>query len=716
MPLPLLLAWRRLAQHPLQSLATLLGVALGLTVAAAILIVDHNSNERRIAGEGLVDLSKVVPRDTRSSTAPPRRILEVSFERGLEQPSSSARPPERKSAPTLPTQEGLAAGGVNADAPPPRRGEEDYQAMRLAVRLASLMAFAVGAVIVFYSMRFSVATRARELMLLLCLGEDRRRLRLSLFGEAAMIGLAGTLLGMLAGWWAGLALLDAGVSTTGRAPDHSNAMPWGELGILAGLSLGIALLGVVGPLRSLGHMQPVDVLQPRFLTRGQDGTGVDRFGLGWLVPPLMIAAWLAARPFLKDWLSVLHFFLVESAVVVLMAAAVLWWIAPVLKGAVRLAQWGSAPLLPLESLLAGRRLAVTRRDLTITVAAVTLVFSLVIALDGLTRSLKQEIRLWAGQALDPYVFLKIRPGRMALAPDDIAALRDEGVYPFRLSRKLDGEIPVRLIAAADANAYLEARGRPLLDPGRVLVSHTLAERFSLAPGDRMLIDTGSERFRFVVSEVSDDPGFFASDGQYVDLKSWFLFDAASPLFADNLGLTLGERLAVRGPNDRPPSPLAVAHLENRYQLMGWGHERSGWQTSEIDRDFSIFDFILGLTLVLAGVGVANSLLIQVLARRRELALLRTLGVSRTQTLRLLLLEGVLIGVVGGLFALVLGHLLAAVGVAFLDRFTLFDYRLWPSWEASAQVLGLSMLTCAVAALYPALAANRISSAESLHYE
>ena len=45
----------------------------------------------------------------------------------------------------------------------------------------------------------------------------------------------------------------------------------------------------------------------------------------------------------------------------------------------------------------------------------------------------------------------------------------------------------------------------------------------------------------------------------------------------------------------------------------------------------------------------------------------------------------LIGAVGGLFALVLGHLLAAVGVAFLDRFTLFDYRLWPSWEVSADV-------------------------------
>lgn len=47
------------------------------------------------------------------------------------------------------------------------KGEEDDQAMRLAVRLTSLMAFSVGAIIIFYTMRYSVSTRGRELSLLL---------------------------------------------------------------------------------------------------------------------------------------------------------------------------------------------------------------------------------------------------------------------------------------------------------------------------------------------------------------------------------------------------------------------------------------------------------------------------------------------------------------------------------------------------------------------
>ena len=80
--LSMLLAWRRLSQHPVQSTVTLLGVALGLTVVAAILIVDRNSSESRIQSQALADLSKV-GRTLKNGeiSPPPKRILKVSFER-----------------------------------------------------------------------------------------------------------------------------------------------------------------------------------------------------------------------------------------------------------------------------------------------------------------------------------------------------------------------------------------------------------------------------------------------------------------------------------------------------------------------------------------------------------------------------------------------------------------------------------------------------------
>ena len=157
-------------------------------------------------------------------------------------------------------------------------------------------------------------------------------------------------------------------------------------------------------------------------------------------------------------------------------------------------------------------------------------------------------------------------------------------------------------------------------------------------------------------------------------------------------------------------------LRPNYRVVGRGWDMGRWQQQEIDRDFLIFDFILIMTVILAAVGVANSILIQVYARERELSVLRTVGVSRGQTARLLLVEATVIGMVGAVLSLVLGHTVGAISVAFLDRFTLFDYQFVVSVRAGLWIALLAVATCCVAAIYPALVADRISSAESLHYE
>ena len=141
-----------------------------------------------------------------------------------------------------------------------------------------------------------------------------------------------------------------------------------------------------------------------------------------------------------------------------------------------------------------------------------------------------------------------------------------------------------------------------------------------------------------------------------------------------------------------------------------------WQRREIDRDFLIFDFILAMTVLLAGIGVANAMLIQVRARDREFAVLRNIGIGRRQVVRLLLFEGTIIGLVGALFAAILGNALGSLSVSFLNHFTLFEYTFRLSFTAIAGITVLTLVTCWLAALYPALAAARTPTAESLHYE
>lgn len=606
---------------------------------------------------------------------------------------------------------------LSADSPPEtRRGEEDYQAMRLAVRLASVLAFSVGAVIVFYTMRFAVASRLREFSLLACLGEKRGNIVLSLLAESFFLGFVGTLVGLLAAFPLSMLLIGLGISTTGRVPRVDYAVPWAELSAMAALSVAIALLAAAGPARSLYRMRIVDVLQPRFLTSDIETRTLHIRGFGWLGPPLIAAAYWAVRPFLQSWLTVVQFFVLESLLVGFMAAAVLWWMPPLLRGLIRLFEWALKPVFPLEVLLTGRRLRLTSQKLIFTVFSVTLVFSLLTALHDVTRALKHEIRQWSQDALAPYAFFERNLGT-AIDPAALQrVLAAHRLHLFRLSEKIGGEFPIRLVAASDVNRFLLERGQTPLAPGTVIVSRTLAARFDLRSGDTVAIADELETHRFIVIDVTDAVGFFAEDDQYVDLKSYMLFSDGNPLFADNLERTLGDYAAARPRGPGHPGAGAIRALSPFYTATKEGHSLEAWQRAEIDRDFLIFDFILAMTVILAAVGVTNNILIQVRTRDREFAVLRTVGVSRMQTLRLLLVEGAVIGLVAALLSMLLGNTVGAISVAFLDRFTLFDYQFVYSPEDSLLISLLAVATCSLAAVCPAFEAFRISSAESLHYE
>ena len=703
------LASRSLNHHRTVVMATVLGVALGMAVVASILIVDYHSTQARI--QPRLTEPPLISTDPLLFGAGKTHlnILRVSFEHG--------EPVQDDQKNRFPSQEGKVNEALSAESLPSRRGEEDYQAMRLAVRLASLLAFSVGAVIVFYTMRFSVSSRSREFCLLLCLGESRTNVVLSLLLETLVLGLFGTVLGLLVAFPIAMLLMNAGISTTGRVPAAGFAIPWLELMAMGGLSVLIALLAVFGPARAIFKMKIIDVLQPRFLTSEIDESSLQIRGFSLLIPPLLAAAYLAMRPFLLSWLSVVEFFLLESGFVLVLTVLGLWWMNPLLRGLILLFEKALKPSLPLETLLAGRRMRLTSQKLVFTIAGVTLVFSLLTALHAITRSLKHEIQHWSEEALNPYTFFR-KNEWSAINPELFNRILEANkLYFFRLSDKVRGEFPFRLIAAADVNPYLLNQGKQPLLPGTVIASRTLAARFDLKPGDRVVIESDKAKYRFPVIDVTDMLGFYAEDGQYVDLKSYLLFSDGNPLFADNLEKTLGKFAVIRTKQEGGfPSRQALAELKPFYSMTKEGYALKRWQQAEIDRDFLIFDFILVMTIVLAAVGVTNNMMIQVYTRGREFSVLRTLGVSSAQTVRLLLVEGSIIGLVAALLAILLGNAMGAISVSFLDRFTLFEYEFVYSIRDSLWITLLTVATCSIAAVYPALVANRISSAESLHYE
>ncbi len=715
--LALRLALQSLRYHRIVAAATILGVAIGMTVVGAILIVDNNTAQTPAQRQQLVRMGRtrhLSRAPVHPPTGSPTRRLEITNIAFIRQAELS-----RRRTSVFPTQKGQGRRPISDATPSARHGEEDYQTMRLAVRLASLLAFAIGTVIVFFTMRFSVASRSRACSLLLCLGEYRANVGLSLLLEALLLGTAGTLLGELLALPTAGVLLDLGISTTGQMPLPSFAVPWADLGVLGAISIVIAVLGVVGPLYSLYRMQIAAVLQPRFLTADIGAEHFTTRSVLWVIPPILAATYLVIRPFLLSWLSVVQFFLFEAVFVVGLAAMALWCIQPLLRLAIGAFERLLRPFLPLETLLTGQRMRLASQKIVFSIVGVTLVFSLLISLHDITRALKTEIYRWASEALVPYVYYT----RGTLQEFDETAwqkrLHQEGLYFFRLSAKGPGAFPMRLMRAEDVNTYRQTQGRPLLRPGTVIVSKTLAARFGLNAGDVVEMRRGEDVHGFEVIDITDDIGFFAENAPYADLKSYALFSEGNPLFADNLETTLGLYGAARlRPSQHTswwrvkPYTLLLPH----YRFFKRGSSLGVGQQREIDRDFLIFDFIMLMTLGLAGIGVANTLLMQVQARHREFSVLRTVGLSRWQIAKLLVLEGSIIGLISAVLSLILGHALGAISVTFLDRFTLFDYEFVFALKGSVAIACLAVVACCCAALYPAVVAARTSSAESLHYE
>ncbi|WP_320775368.1 ABC transporter permease, partial [Streptomyces sp. CRN 30] len=124
--------------------------------------------------------------------------------------------------------------------------------------------------------------------------------------------------------------------------------------------------------------------------------------------------------------------------------------------------------------------------------------------------------------------------------------------------------------------------------------------------------------------------------------------------------------------------------------------------------------LLGLAIVIAVLGVVNTLALSVVERTREIGLLRAIGLSRRQLRRMIRLESVVIAVFGALLGLALGLLwgLCIQQVLALEGLTAFAVP----WGTVLAVVAGAALVGVVAALLPALRASRMNVLTAIAHE
>jgi len=515
----------------------------------------------------------------------------------------------------------------------------------------ALISLFVGSFIIYNTFSIVVAQRGREMALLRAVGASRRQVLGSVLLEAVVVGLVAALLGVAAGIGvaAGLRALLTGFGLL--------EIPAGGI-VLAPRTVAVSLLAgvlvstasAVLPARRAAKVPPVAAL--RDLARDTSGSSRSRLATGAAV----IAAGVASLSFGLLSHSGRAMLLVGlGAGVIFLGVAVL---GPVIARPVSRLIGAPLPALKgMQGTLARENAMRNPKRTSSTAAALMIGVSLVafITILGSTAKRSLDARIdktfTSDFQIDTGSFAALSPDlakRLARLPEVKAA---SGVRSN--TAEIDGAMSD--LVAIDPASYSRiadlaiAKGRlGDLDTDGIAVLDVAARAKGWSVGDevRVRFPTAGERRLTVAAIFSDKQGLGSSyilglpayDANYPDrLDSKVLVDRAE-------GVSLG---AARAAVERVTADYPTARLQDRAQ-----HTRARF--AEVNKELGLVYVLLALAVLIALLGIANTLALSVFERTRELGLLRAVGMTRRQVRSMVRWESVIIALLGTGMGLVIG--------------------------------------------------------------
>jgi len=260
--------------------------------------------------------------------------------------------------------------------------------------------------------------------------------------------------------------------------------------------------------------------------------------------------------------------------------------------------------------------------------------------------------------------------------------------------------------------YIQGQGdnregyRALRRGGEVLVANTMRDKYGIGKGDTIRLRT-TEGFRdFPVAGVVVD---FTGGGETVvgSIHDMGLFGGGSPdlyVIADKPGT---DPQTVRG---ELLSAFPGLHLD---VTLNADYRRYILRLTQ--RTFVTTNALLLIAVLVAALGVANALGMNLVSRSHEIAVLRTVGMTRAGVRRLIAAEGIVVTLVGALLGVAFGLLLGRVIVAGGSALTGFVLTPVVNWPLVGLALVASPLVGFFASLLPARRAAQLSPTRALGY-
>jgi ABC-type antimicrobial peptide transport system permease subunit len=177
---------------------------------------------------------------------------------------------------------------------------------------------------------------------------------------------------------------------------------------------------------------------------------------------------------------------------------------------------------------------------------------------------------------------------------------------------------------------------------------------------------------------------------------------------------------------RVTDPVALTEVRKRLTDLGFGSFSIVDQLEQIKTVFLIIDSALGLlggiSLLVASFGIANTMIMSILERTREIGIMKAIGAEDREIKLIFFFEAAVIGALGGAFGVLAGWGMDGLANRLAYRFVLkpqaasyIDFFSMPPW-LSASAIAFALIVSILAALYPAARAARIDPVRALRHD
>jgi len=612
--------------------------------------------------------------------------------------------------------------------PPLRRGKQTESLMEAfshGLFISSIIALTIGLFLIFNAFSVNVTERRVQIGILRALGVTRAQVQGLFLVESLLLGIVGSAAGVVAGMLIGrgmMMFLSQVVEQIHGVQVHMDRLHIDPFWTTASFLMGTAasLVGAWLPARAAGRVDPAVALQKGKYQQLFLGENRRRRWAGLAL--LAASLTLGATPWANSVRIQVVTFVVLFVSLALLAPTFSHLLAGLLRGPMKLF-FGASGQLAADSLIQAPR----RTSATVSALMFGLTFVLVMATFSV--SVKSSMMRWVDFSINPDLFVYASnslSARNFQFPASMAGelKQVEGVRQVDSVRILNIEFNDKapLLVSVETDQYLR-RSTPIMEEGRVddlltgmmgrngaLISNNLARIHDIHRGEWITLDSPTGRHRFEVVGVQAD--YTSDNGSIVIDRAVY-----ARLWRDDRVDVYELMLAPGYKPDQVKREIQKRFAASRNVFILTNQDMRG-EILRITDQFFILQYVqLMVAILVAILGIINSLMVSITERKREIGILRGLGGERRQVRKAILLEAVCVGLVAVVLGIAGGAIMGYYSVtSFGAAFNgwVFPYQ-FPAAIALSLIPGVVAVSL-LAAWYPSSLALRTPIVEALAYE